>query len=321
MDMESPFFSIIVPCYNSSQYVENAIQSVLDQSFSDFELILVNDGSTDETLMILRRFDCDERVLIVDKQNGGYPSAVNIGLDVASGKYVIMLGSDDMLMNEILSSIYEQSKDLYPDIVFFQAVMFQKGIRKGIDPICDYGRRVQAENISFFDFCSLFPREARVFFQRDTARCFKRALIGNLRYKGITGIDGDAVFSLFFERRCNSFLVLTVEGYHWSIHDDSVSGKPQTYRTIKDRLLCWAAYFRFLRKKKTKITTQEIGILLRLSDFLALLFDLKGSLCFKVGILLRVSNLVRVIAKNNAVSLDDYPILNHPIRWIMSRHL
>lgn len=89
-------FSIIVPVYNVEAYLDECIQSVLEQTYTDFELILVDDGSKDNSGTICDRWaQHDSRVFVVHKQNGGLSSARNEGLRHITGQYVMFLDSDD----------------------------------------------------------------------------------------------------------------------------------------------------------------------------------------------------------------------------------
>ena len=93
--------SVIVPVYNGEKYIKKCIDSITNQTFKDFELIVVNDGSTDNTLKILNEIK-DKRLIILDKKNGGVSSARNMGYSRASGKYVLFFDSDDFMENEML---------------------------------------------------------------------------------------------------------------------------------------------------------------------------------------------------------------------------
>ena len=90
--------SIIVPCYNQAQYLEEALQSVLDQTYTNWECIIVNDGSPDHTEEIAKKWvNSDLRFVYLNKENGGLSSARNLGLDNAKGNYIQFLDSDDVL--------------------------------------------------------------------------------------------------------------------------------------------------------------------------------------------------------------------------------
>lgn len=106
--------SIIVPVYNVEQYLENCIESILNQTFKDFELILVDDGSTDNSGKICDIYEKkDSRIKVIHKNNGGLSSARNTGLDIACGKYIGFVDSDDSIhpkMYEVLYNLIEKYK-------------------------------------------------------------------------------------------------------------------------------------------------------------------------------------------------------------------
>ncbi|MEQ8925916.1 MAG: glycosyltransferase family 2 protein [Fulvivirga sp.] len=99
--------SVITPFYNAEQYLSEAIQSVLNQEYHDFELLLVNDGSTDGSKDIALSF-CDERIKYFEQSNGGVSKARNLGLKNMSGNYFCFLDSDDLMTRKSLSSRLEK---------------------------------------------------------------------------------------------------------------------------------------------------------------------------------------------------------------------
>lgn len=92
-----PLISVVMPTYNSERYIEESINSILSQTLSDFELIVVDDNSTDHTLEVLLSYT-DQRIKIVDGPCKGISAALNIGLDIANGKYIARMDSDDISM-------------------------------------------------------------------------------------------------------------------------------------------------------------------------------------------------------------------------------
>ncbi|AVQ26780.1 glycosyltransferase family 2 protein [Fusobacterium ulcerans] len=122
--MGKVFFSIIVPCYNVEKYIEKTIKSILTQTFDDFELILVNDGSTDKTKNILDEyFQKDKRINVINKKNSGVSEARNEGIKIAVGKYIYFLDGDDYITNDFLSETAEILKKEEPDILFFSYII------------------------------------------------------------------------------------------------------------------------------------------------------------------------------------------------------
>lgn len=122
-------FSIIIPIYNSSQYLIPCIQSILKQKYKCFELLLIDDGSTDDSLKICERFkSTDNRVKTFSQVNKGVSSARNFGLAKASGKYILFVDSDDYVKSNYLIDMYKfiENKDI--DVLFFNVSMLEKGI-------------------------------------------------------------------------------------------------------------------------------------------------------------------------------------------------
>tara|TARA_R110002096_G_scaffold34232_2_gene97873 strand:- start:181 stop:1119 length:939 start_codon:yes stop_codon:yes gene_type:complete len=90
----TPFFSVIIPLYNKENYIKDTINSVIKQSFSDFEVIIVNDGSTDKSLIKASQIN-DSRITIIYQKNSGAPIARNNGISLAKSKYIALLDADD----------------------------------------------------------------------------------------------------------------------------------------------------------------------------------------------------------------------------------
>ncbi len=118
-------FSVIIPVYNVEQYLRDCLDSVTNQTFSDWEAICVNDGSTDNSSAILKEYaNQDSRISIITQLNGGLSAARNTGLDAARGKYVLFLDSDDWLeINalEVLShNLHEEDMLCFSGRRFFE---------------------------------------------------------------------------------------------------------------------------------------------------------------------------------------------------------
>lgn len=92
----TPLFSVVIPLYNKADTIERTIRSVQGQSFKDYELIVVNDGSTDGSLDVVQRLAKEIQMRIIDKPNGGVSSARNAGANVAEGRFVALLDGDDV---------------------------------------------------------------------------------------------------------------------------------------------------------------------------------------------------------------------------------
>ena len=158
-------FSIIVPVYQVEDYLVRCVDSILTQTFEDYELILVDDGSLDKSPQICDQYALqDGRIKVLHKSNGGLSSARNAGLDVASGDYVIFVDSDDWLeqgclltFNKILNEhpvdvLMTVKTSVYSDKSFLEVDNFEEYLQNGFDKeratdwILYYAKSVGAPN-------------------------------------------------------------------------------------------------------------------------------------------------------------------------------
>ncbi len=119
-----PYISIVIPIYNVDQFIGDCINSVLGQTYKDFELILVNDGSTDRSLEICHQYaDVDPRIVVIDKPNSGVGSTRNIGIDASRGQWITFIDSDDRVASDYLESMARAISDntdfVQSGIIFF----------------------------------------------------------------------------------------------------------------------------------------------------------------------------------------------------------
>ncbi len=115
--------SVIVPVYNVESYLSCCLDSILNQSFTNFECIVINDGSTDKSGEICEQYALkDSRIKVIHKKNGGLSDARNTGLDIASGKYIYFVDSDDWIHPDALSSLFFVLEKYNLDVAAFMAV-------------------------------------------------------------------------------------------------------------------------------------------------------------------------------------------------------
>lgn len=117
MKVEPPRFSVVIPLFNKKQYISKTIQSVLRQTFSDFELIVINDGSTDGSAKEVEKFN-DPRIKLISTRNQGVAAARNVGLNAAKGTYIAFLDADDLWKKDYLF-LQNGNIEQYPDAGFY----------------------------------------------------------------------------------------------------------------------------------------------------------------------------------------------------------
>lgn len=123
--VKEPKFSIIIPVYNVENYLSKCMDSVVNQTLLDIEIICVNDGTKDSSRRVLEAYQKnDDRIRIVDKENGGLSSARNAGLKVAAGRYIIFLDSDDYIEKNTCERLYNEVLEQNADIIVFGSRAF-----------------------------------------------------------------------------------------------------------------------------------------------------------------------------------------------------
>lgn len=122
-----PKVSLIVPTYNVEQYLVECMESITNQTLEDIEVICINDGSTDGSLSILQSYaDKDKRIIIVDKENGGYGIGMNIGLEIATGEYIGIVEPDDFVPVNMFGNLYDIAKGNNLDFVKADFYRFER---------------------------------------------------------------------------------------------------------------------------------------------------------------------------------------------------
>lgn len=122
----NPLISVIVPVYNAEPFLEDALDSLINQSLDNFEVICVNDGSKDNSLEILNEYaKCDSRFKIINKENGGCGSARNRALDESVGDYVYFFDPDDYILPNTFEELYNNAVNNDSDLVIFKIARFR----------------------------------------------------------------------------------------------------------------------------------------------------------------------------------------------------
>jgi glycosyltransferase involved in cell wall biosynthesis len=171
--------SIIIPCYNQAKFLEETLYSILSQTYSNWECLIINDGSTDKTEKIAEQFTVkDQRFKYFYKENGGLSSARNFGLDKAKGNYIQFLDSDDYIVsNKLQISIdalnYTENKN--KQIVISNFRMFENNVENWSNPYCDL-------QIEYFTFENILLKWDEYFSIPIHCGFFDSSLFQNLRF-------------------------------------------------------------------------------------------------------------------------------------------
>lgn len=205
-----PKISIIIPIYNAEKYLRDCIDSVLSQSFSDFELLLIDDGSKDKSGEICDEYSSrDSRIRVFHKENGGVSSARNIGLDNANGEWVAFVDADD----EVTNGYFDIRKEhQYADVIVKphyliksegDTVYYSQEVRVLRDRDSIYRYYVQKRNNALWD------------------KLIKRNLIGHTRFHAAVSIGEDFLFSLSVLPKVKVWAFDNVGAYRYFVREGS----------------------------------------------------------------------------------------------------
>lgn len=186
------FFSIIIPVYNVEKYLNECVASVLKQSFKNFEIVLVDDGSKDRCPYICDDYaKKDNRVRVIHKKNGGQADARNVGLENAQGDYIFFVDSDDFLANEGVLQLLADNTLLNPDIVHFKFKEWFETDGHIADCRFDYNVPTEGRTLAEI-YCDLVDKDA--YYNSAWSKIIRRKLLidNNIRFeKGIVGEDNE----------------------------------------------------------------------------------------------------------------------------------
>lgn len=244
MDVKGkPQLSVIVPIYNAEQYLEKCIESLINQTFQNMELILVDDGSTDHSLNICRKYQYrDQRIKVITKKNGGLIHARKTGLTAASGDFIGFVDSDDwvepVMYEELMKHMIEEECDLVSSGIIRdyensdqKSVMvldhYEEGIYRNLDSTI-YPTMLYSEQFQDFGiYCTLVNK------------VYKKMLLEQI-YKNINEnvfYGEDALACYPYCLLANSIYILHKAFYHYNIRSASMASAPDQRLPYNNYLL------------------------------------------------------------------------------------
>ena len=200
--------SIIIPAYNSENYIARCIESVINQSYSNLEIIIINDGSKDKSMSILKKYEKkDSRIILIDQKNKGVALTRNRGIEVASGKYLMFIDNDDYIDLDYIKEMHSAIEN--SDIVIGgykrvndNKILFKKNIK----------------NIKFGIYENVAP----------WGKLIKREFLirNDIKFYNYS-IGEDIIFNLKLYSSTNKIVISKSTGYNWYYNSISVSNTSQ----------------------------------------------------------------------------------------------
>lgn len=216
--MDKYKISIIIPVFNAEDYLDRCLESIFEQSFTSYEVILVDDGSTDSSPMICDRYSAtDPRIRTIHKPNGGVSSARNAGINLADGEYLMFVDSDDALLPDALERIMEEV--FGEDVVICGYTTFIGGVPgREVLPLRSKSYK-GAEMSSFFD--DNIRRNCEMI-DAPWSKLFRRKAVGDLRFCEDLSYAEDKLFVFSFLSGCSSARTCSVPVYAYHIRPGSL---------------------------------------------------------------------------------------------------
>lgn len=248
-------FSVVIPVYNAERYIKETVDSVLSQSHTSLECIVVNDGSTDGTLDVLKQYRDPRLVLLTIKNSGGPSRPRNEGIKISQGKYILMSDADDPLLPQKLAEYYSLLNS-YPDADFvFSDFAFIDGEGKLLKEsfLADYNefRKIiqpVGENIFKMDMTQMLRELIKANFIGTSSVCFRRELAeqGDVFDESIR-VSEDILAWAILTQYANFFLLNKVM-HHYRIHAESLSHE-NVENFLKNKITVLEKIERFSRKE------------------------------------------------------------------------
>ena len=217
----NPKISIIVPVYNVDRYLENCINSIINQSFYNFELILIDDGSEDDSGKICDNYaKKDKRIKVIHKKNEGVSRARNIGIDLSKGKYIMFCDSDDFVKRDWCKGLYDLQKNNLNSICLcgFTTINFRGNKCEYIDKVLDKNKKINHINIK--DFFLLYEKHL---VNSPCNKIYESQIIkkNNIKFNENITLGEDLLFNLkYFEFVKGDIVVLNECKYNYILRDN-----------------------------------------------------------------------------------------------------
>ncbi|MBR6515660.1 MAG: glycosyltransferase family 2 protein [Bacilli bacterium] len=221
---KNDLISIIVPIYNSELYLEQCIESIINQSYGNLEIILVDDGSTDNSLLICQKYaEIDKRIIVVSKQNGGVSSARNKGIELANGKFISFIDSDDFVNSNYISKMYLKCLNDGSDLVFCKYSRYYGEQNVDVEEEIPEFLSVEYNDSLFLSFFYKFFQLNNNIFGSCCRLLINQRILKNIRFNEYITVSEDLLFVANLILNSNSISCVDEHLYYYRIYLQSNS--------------------------------------------------------------------------------------------------
>lgn len=237
MSIEKPLVSIIVPVYNTEEYLDECLDSLVNQTLRSIEIICIDDDSTDNSLNILKKYskNDDRIVLIKNKSNKGQSISRNIGLSIAKGEYVAFLDSDDRIEENAYEQLYNFARDHDHDLVVFNGVRFND---EGVQWPCILHSKAGYDRT--YSKTNVFEHQTLIY-DTSMSKFIRKDLIDKNGFKFLENtLYEDLLFSMEVLCASRCLGILPNVKYYWRVRTSqkySITQNVFKLKNLKDRIL------------------------------------------------------------------------------------
>lgn len=239
-----PLISVIIPIYNLENYIAKCIESVISQTYGNIEIVLVNDGSTDNSEEVCSRYvQNDERIIYLTKENGGPSSARNKGIEIAKGEYIFFVDGDDYLASDTLEKLYTRIVADHSELALCGVTRVGRDNRilKTFEPPNDVITGFQALKMAYREdngvlFCSIIVN-----------KLYQRALFEHIRFpEGKFHEDEGTVYKLLDQ--CSAISLVSEPFYYYLDRENSTMNLPYSVKQLDGIEASYQRYFYYKKK-------------------------------------------------------------------------
>lgn len=245
--------SVIIPVYNVETYVKECIESVIQQTYKDLEVIIIDDGSTDNSGKICDQYaELDRRIMVIHQKNQGVSAARNKGLDIAKGDYIVFVDSDDYIENDMIERLYKALLESSSDLV----ICNYKEIYEDIKVENEKKGPLKNEILLSYEAIEKLFESGSWYYVVPWNKIYRKELWNQIRFpKGYIHED-EAVIHRIFER-CNKIIILEDQLCYYRQHNNSIvhsntMQKTDIYYALADRL-------KFLERTVSKASLRKLA--------------------------------------------------------------
>lgn len=226
--MDEPLISIIVPIYNVEQYLDKCITSIVNQTYKNLEIILVDDGSTDKCSNISDKWALDDnRIKVIHKENGGLSDARNTGLEIATGKYIGFVDSDDFISKYFVEILYKNLVNTQSDLIQCSHLTVDEDYL-GVEELINENLSIKIYNTK--EALGLLIEEERIN-QVVWNKLYKKELLQEIHFE-YNKLNEDEFFTYQIFAKCKKISYVDLPLYYYLIRNQSIMRKQYSIKRL-----------------------------------------------------------------------------------------